>query len=453
MLNSRNNRNNLADSTRNLDLLNSSSDSCSSNSSDLENRTMAVAMPAATLDDICKALRLVPDFDGNPNVLVRFVNLCDQLVATYGQSGNQLNNSGLLNGILNKVVGPAARQINANGIPNDWTSIRNSLINNFADQRDETALYNDLAILTQGPSTPQEFYERCQNLFSTIMTYVSLHESLPTTIDAKRDLYQKLTLQAFLRGLKDPLGSRIRCMRPETIEKALEYVHDEMNTMYIQSRNLYFSDKKVSDSHISQSVFKVPLQGLQPFRPMNNMPGPTLQPFRPQFVPRQPLPPQHQFRMPYQPRMPSRTQQMFSAPPPNYQRGFPMAPTPQSSFQGPKPMSGVSHFLSRETRAPAGPSGWNWAKQGNPPPSNYFKTRDVNVNECLNYDCDGYEYYDYGDYNYDDGYCGDYYGYSTEYDHPYHLDSGARVQVVDEQPESDQKSEDFPKDPTIKKLK
>lgn len=38
-------------------------------------------------------------------------------------------------------------------------------------------------------------------------------------------------------GLKGPLGSRVRCMRPETLEKALEYVQDVMNDIYLQQRD------------------------------------------------------------------------------------------------------------------------------------------------------------------------------------------------------------------------
>lgn len=171
------------------------------------------------IDAIFKALRLVPEFDGNPNILTRFISLCDELVKRFlrAEPGHELENQSLLNGILNKVTGNAARLINSNGIPTDWIGIRTALINNFADQRDETALYNDLSLLSQGQNSPQEFYERCQNLFSIIMTYVTLHDALPTTVEAKRELYKKLTLQSYLRGLRDPLGSRIRCMRPVSI--------------------------------------------------------------------------------------------------------------------------------------------------------------------------------------------------------------------------------------------
>lgn len=187
-------------------------------------------------DTIYKALRPVPEFDGNPNVLTRFIRICDQIVIQYlkNEPGAELVNLCLLNGILNKITGNAARTINSNGIPESWQGIRNALINNFSDQRDETALYNDLSLLSQGNSTPIEFYDKCQNLFSTIMTYVTLHEAVGTTIEAKRELYRKLTMQSFVRGLKEPLGSRIRCMRPATIEKALEFVQEELNVMYLQ---------------------------------------------------------------------------------------------------------------------------------------------------------------------------------------------------------------------------
>lgn len=176
----------------------------------------------ATIDIVHKALRHVPEFDGNPNVLVRFLSLCDQLVQAYVNpaAGNELTNLYLLNGILNKITGAAGRTLATNGVPTTWQGIRDTLINNFSDHRDETALYTDLSLLNQGTDTPHVFYEKCQNLLSTIMAYVQLHEQVATTIDAKRTLYKNLALQTYVRGLNEPLGSRIRCMRPPTLEKA-----------------------------------------------------------------------------------------------------------------------------------------------------------------------------------------------------------------------------------------
>ncbi|XP_028042721.1 uncharacterized protein LOC114252443, partial [Bombyx mandarina] len=108
-------------------------------------------------DQIYKALRPVPEFDGNPNILTRFIRICDQIVTQYIRTdpGNELNNLSLINGILNKITGPAARTINSNGIPENWLGIRTALINNFSDQRDETALYNDLSLLTLANNNDQ----------------------------------------------------------------------------------------------------------------------------------------------------------------------------------------------------------------------------------------------------------------------------------------------------------
>lgn len=361
------------------------------------------------IDAIFKSLRLLPEFDGNPNTLTRFINLSDQLVKRFlnPNPGNELENQALLNGILNKVTGPAARFINSNGIPTDWIGIRTALINNFADQRDETALYNDLSLLTQGQSTPQEFYENCQTLFSTIMTYVTLHDSLSTTVEAKRELYRKLTLQSYLRGLKEPLGSRIRCMRPVSIEKALEYVQEETNTLYLQQRNNNFLDNKKQPSNPAGSQSKP--SNNQPFTmaPINfNMPGPSRQP--PMLV-QQPWRPNNNNNPPQPNRGPTRTQQIFRALPPNYNERsnvFRMIPhnAPGNTQSGPgpqrpTPMSGVSHFVSKPMPA----RGHDWTKSGNPPPSNYFKARELNFNEC--------PYYAYGPY-YD---CSEYYYVEPEY--------------------------------------
>lgn len=379
------------------------------------------------IDTIYKSLRLVPDFDGNPHILTRFIKLCDQLVLSHFKTepGHELTNLALINGILNKVSGSAARLINSNGIPDNWLGIKNALVNNFADHRDETALYSDLSLETQGSSTPQEFYERCQNLFSTIMTYVSLHETLDTTIQAKRDLYRKLTLQAYLRGLKDPLGSRIRCMRPESMEKALEFVQEELNMLYMQERSGNgSSSRKDWQRPISNAAkFNLPFNnyvprltngfGQEPTKqPIFNMAGPS-RPNPMQASPNQGWRPNQTFQ-PQPPRGPTRTQQMFRAPPQNYNPQSnvfrmpyrpPQQPTNFGSAPRPTPMSGVSNYVER--RLPmTGMTGHDWRKHGNPPPTNYFKTREINFN-----DFDGYDNYYCDEYDSFPEYYQDYYSY------------------------------------------
>lgn len=272
--------------------------------------------------------------------------------------------------------------------------------------------------MAQGPATPQEFYERCQNIFSIIMTYVSLHETVATTVEAKRSLYKKLTLQAYMRGLRDPLGARIRCMRPDTIEKALEYVHEEENTLYLQQRSDRLPERKMqSTSSLNMPKFSSSLQQPLALPPMQSVRFPPINIQGPSriFDVRSPRPmPIWKPQMPLN-RGPSRTQQMFSAPPLNYrpQSNIFRMPQAKNSYQpptnlGPQPMSGVSHYVTK----PFTPrTQHDWTKHGNPPPSNYFKTREMNINET--YDP---QYYD----NYDDYYYPDYYEYPDKsYEMPY----------------------------------
>lgn len=343
-------------------------------------------------DEIYKALRLVPEFDGNPNILTRFIKICDQIVAAYmsSEAGSELANLCLINGLLNKITGTASSTINSNGIPDSWLGIRAALINNFSDQRDETALYNDLSIASQGNRSPQEFYDHCQTLLSTIMTYVSLHEPISTTIEAKRTLYKKVAMQAFVRGLKEPLGSRIRCMRPDSLEKALEFVQEELNVMYIQQRG---DPAKVQQPN--RVTMPPPNAGFLPPRPFNppqvpNWPAPFSQ--RPVHQPPQPF----RFNpMQTQPqnRMPTRTQQMFGARPPNYNpqsNVFRLPPRnnhPNSST--PRPMSGVQAYTPRIL------------PQAN---QSFYRPREMHMNECSPYTGDLYydnNYYVQPEYYYD----------------------------------------------------
>lgn len=403
----------------------------------------------ADLEGIFKALRLVPEFDGNVNVLTRFIQLCDELVEEFVKNAsppNRLSEIALINGILNKVTGPAARLINSNGIPSDWTGIRKSLVNNFSDQRDETALYNDLALLSQGPDSPQEFYEKCQNLFSTLMTYVSLHEEVKTTINAKRDLYKKLTLQAFVRGLKDPLGSRIRCMRPESIEKALEFVHEEQNVLYLQQRSSQAPDRKPTPQAVPPRPLPSGFNMAQP-RPFPfTMPGPSRSPFGHPMAPQAPVLWRPNLNNQNQPG-PSRTQQMFRAPPPNYNQNnaFKFVPrniAPQGNFQQPRPMSGVSSFVPRLLPPSNTTKAHDWIKSGNSPANHNFGSREMNFNDCSayygcgDYDTDSYMFYEPNEYY--EGY------YYTDYDHMCHPQLEESNETVKDEPtKSGSQKEDF----------
>lgn len=111
-----------------------------------ESSNLDETMANFDIDVIYKSLRVMPEFVCNPHILTRFINLCDQLDIAHLDitPEHKVSNLALINGILYKVTGPVARLIISKGILENWQCIRNALINNFADHRDETALYSDL---------------------------------------------------------------------------------------------------------------------------------------------------------------------------------------------------------------------------------------------------------------------------------------------------------------------
>lgn len=143
-------------------------------------------------------------------------------------------------------------------------------------------------------------------------------------------------------------------MRPDTIEKALEFVQEELNTMYLQQR----SDPPRSHYNARNAPAMTPfLPQPRPLAFQNHLPFQPV-PQNSKFAPA----PRQAFRhnpiqmMQPQPRMPTRIQQMFSAPPPNYNPRSNVFKLPPRNFnqnqnnqdrQGPQPMSGVSHFVSK----------------------------------------------------------------------------------------------------------
>lgn len=104
---------------------------------------------------------------------------------------------------------------------------------------------------------------------------------------------------------------------------------------------------------------------------------------------------------------PSRTQQMFRAlPRSNMSTGFRIPPRQsvdlKPRYDYPQPMSGISHPVARPLPpAPIYKRPHDWRIHGNPPPNNYFKTRELNSNECYDQDHYTVNYDDYENYYYD----------------------------------------------------
>lgn len=294
-----------------------------------------------------KNLSIIPNFNGNPNKLHRFISVSESILNHYydRQNLNNFQNTLLINGILNKLEGRAEEVVAINGAQN-WTDIRNALLQNFGDQRDENCLNQDLVNLRQKPNeTPYQFHERVVHLLNTICNYVDLHCENAEQ-QCKRDFFTKQALKTFLAGLKEPLGPTIRAMRPTTLAQALQFIHEEDNIKYLQRSN------QTNNVIVKKPIHNHPQNYFNPqFQQNYSQPRPLTfpqqqRPFQFQF-PRGPVNIQRHPNPPVQ-RFPTNSQ-VFGRPQ-NVWKPNPSAPTPQQNK--PTPMSVSTRNTTPQFRRP-----------------------------------------------------------------------------------------------------
>lgn len=181
-------------------------------------------------------LNCVPNFDGNATELNRYLSICESIINNFYDATNPNNfqNTYLLNSLIGKLTGNARLVINIQNVTN-WNELKATLNRNFADRRDESCLNRDLVMLKQLPNeSPQNFYDKCLEILNLLCSYVDSHENANAAA-IKRDLYQKLALKTFLAGLREPLGTTIRSMRPDSLTDAIQFVIQEGNIKYFQN--------------------------------------------------------------------------------------------------------------------------------------------------------------------------------------------------------------------------
>ncbi|KAH1017213.1 hypothetical protein HUJ05_007896, partial [Dendroctonus ponderosae] len=87
----------------------------------------------------------------------------------------------------------------------------------LGDKRDESCLNRDLDMLKQLPhETAQKFYDKCLELLNLLYSHVDAYETAAAAA-------------TFLSGLRQPLGTVIRCMRPNSLTDAIQLVIQEEN--------------------------------------------------------------------------------------------------------------------------------------------------------------------------------------------------------------------------------
>lgn len=117
-------------------------------------------------------------------------------------------------------------------------------------------------------------------------------------------------------------------------------------------------------------------------------------------------------------------------------------------------MSGIQRFTPK-VLPHSMMSGHDWRKSGNPPPNNYFKSREMNMNECAAFDDPHYNsfyYYQEPDYSHNDY---TYYNndYSPDYAHDFHNNYNPHGDDCITQVDNSSDDRDFREDKILQKQK
>lgn len=224
--------------------------SCNSlNSLNINNRTMPNAEQSNIPVFESKLLQIVPQFDGNPLELSSFLDTSNTLINQYWdpnpQRVNCVQNITVIYGIYSKLVGKA-REVYSICIAKDWHSVKSALVAHFGDQRDENGLLFDLDQLRQHLNEPSlQFYTRVMSNLSALHNYVDIHENLVQNRTVKKTFYNTHALKIFLAGLREPLGSTIRAMKPCTLAEARQYIIAENNIRHLQKPHNFENNNQI----------------------------------------------------------------------------------------------------------------------------------------------------------------------------------------------------------------
>lgn len=192
------------------------------------------------------AIKDLPKFDGNPKLLYEFINNVEEILSLTSSVEGTAYSKILLRAIRNKVEGPANEVLNMYGTPLEWDQIKNNLILHYSDKRNETSLIRDLHNLRQHNSTVEKYYSEIIELQATMLNHIRLHEMDSNVIKAKADLFSEMCLNTFLTGLKEPLGSTVRAMRPDSLPIAFSFCIKEQNISYAKTTSYQITKPKPS---------------------------------------------------------------------------------------------------------------------------------------------------------------------------------------------------------------
>lgn len=225
---------------------------------------------ATTVNDtprIPDLIRLVPEFNGDPRNLPRWIESVEQKL-------NECKKFVLPNDIpqmlpiwmdiiRDKLTEKANDALSASHTPLEWDAIKTTLIEYFGDKSDLSSLVSRLTNLKQGSDTVMEFYHKCRSLLAEINAKITLNNNTTGEAKAIMGTYETLMINAFVDGLHDTVSDLTRSTRPKSLTIAYQVASEQEAAM--RRRREKNSKQPPDVLKTKQNVSTMPFRQQKPF--------------------------------------------------------------------------------------------------------------------------------------------------------------------------------------------
>lgn len=356
------------------------------------NSVNTIEIMAINFTELNLAKEIVPTYEGGNTNLSYYIQQCEKFINTYrnttaGQENCSVNKL-IFELCCTKLTGAARDTIIISNCTT-WKNVKETLLNRFGDQRNETLLENDLITCYQfSNESYEQYYEKIKSKLQQILEHINLREGNDNIKEFKTNLFNMRAQNTFCAGLLEPYRSFISSKTATSLEDALTHLRNYDNHQqqinflnFIRQKNSNKNPKFVNQPIRNMTRPATP-QHFTPFsnyqRPIYTPPSYYQRPIQnPQFVrnsnqfPREPI---HIESRPIQQKFPTNSQVFGKKP--EYK------PTPMS-------------ITTRNTNQSNQNQNQNYFRRTNP--GNFISKELHNLEQLENYEHDT----DFYDNNYD----------------------------------------------------
>lgn len=206
-------------------------------------------MPETVNWDLFKSkLENIKPFDGDSNMLNRFIKRCDDLVTKYKTFNDNDLNQHIFECIQEKLIGKAEVMIGRRAELDNWEKLKPALIQCFSDRRDLDCLVQELT--RTRPYKNEDllnFGNRLQILRSNVFQRIS---NDPTISDNDRKCqfnhYDKTALNTFIAGCSGTMRHNMYIKKPNSLEDAMASVTEFENFEKMFRNSSAFPENKIT---------------------------------------------------------------------------------------------------------------------------------------------------------------------------------------------------------------